>query len=243
MWIMKTLCEDSIARGRPGVNRAGNSRLRPNGFGRFAPRVALAALVVSTGLAATAAADSSQEPPTKEAQIAAIKSVMEKTVHRIQEIAGQPVTRLARTPDMDVTLFPGWFHPGAMRPNFNSVDVRATQEFPYDKFGYVASDQNPNVVFIGHELEFNSMIKLFYADRSCPKRKLSEPAMLEINHLYRILGRSEQQLAELQKDEPQQALLTLLVSNRIYVAGAALFLLAFGLYLLQRRRTQVEASY
>ena len=68
-----------------------------------------------------------------------------------------------------------------------------------DQAGYVTSDLNPGVVFIGSQLEFNSMTKYFYVDRTLPKRKLSEAEMLEINRLYRVIGRCEQQLAALLK--------------------------------------------
>ena len=41
------------------------------------------------------------------------------------------------------------------------------------------------------------MTKAFYLDPAFPKKKLSETEMLEINGLYRIIGRCEQQLANL----------------------------------------------
>jgi len=58
----------------------------------------------------------------------------------------------------------------------------------------VTSDVNPGVVFVGPELEFNSMTKYFYVDRSLPKKKLTEAEMLEINRLYRIIGTCEEKL-------------------------------------------------
>jgi hypothetical protein len=58
---------------------------------------------------------------------------------------------------------------------------------------------NPGVVFLGQEVEFNAATKYFYTDRTLPKKKLSEEEMFEINRLYRIIGRCEQQIAELQK--------------------------------------------
>jgi hypothetical protein len=121
---------------------------------------------------------------------------MDDAISRVQEIVNQPVKRLARTPNMRVGTFsPGWFHPGADKPDFNTVDVRATQELPYDQFEYVTSDLNPGVVFPGHELEFNPMTKYFYTDRTVPKKKLTGAEMLEINRLYRIIGHDEEQLA------------------------------------------------
>ncbi len=128
------------------------------------------------------------------------QSVMDDTIVRIKAIINQPVRQLTRTPDMDVAVYqPGWFHPGAIKPDFNTVDVRATQESDYSKHSYVSSDLNPGVAFIGSELEFNSMTKYFYVDRSLPKTKLTEAEMLEINRLYRIVGKCEEELAGEQK--------------------------------------------
>jgi hypothetical protein len=103
----------------------------------------------------------------------------------------QPITHLPRSGPVEV-FSPGWFHPGAIKPDFDSVDVRATQEFPYAGYSYVTSDVNPSEMFIGSELEFNSMTKYFYTDLTLPKRRLSDSEMVEINGLYRIIGRDEQ---------------------------------------------------
>ena len=92
---------------------------------------------------------------------------------------------------------PPWFHPGAAKPDFNNVDIRTTQETPYDRYQYVSTELNPGLAWVGSELEFNSMTKFFYTDRSVPKKKLTEQEMLEINRLYRIIGRCEQQLTQL----------------------------------------------
>ena len=121
---------------------------------------------------------------------------MDKAIAQVQKIVNQPVAPFARHPEMDVpTVKGGWFHPGANKPDFNNVDVRTTQEFPYDKCEYVTSDLNPGVMFRGRDLEFNPNTKYFYTDRSIPKKKLTEAEMLEINRLYRIIGHCEQQLA------------------------------------------------
>ena len=109
---------------------------------------------------------------------------------RVLEIVNRPVTRLPRTQAAFV-YSPGWFHPGAIKPDFDTVDVRSTQMFIYDTQTYVTSDQNPSEMFLGSELEFNAMTKYFYADRTLPKRKLSEPEMIEINSLYRVIGHDE----------------------------------------------------
>jgi hypothetical protein len=103
-------------------------------------------------------------------------------------IVNQPITHLPRSGPVEI-FSPGWFHLGAVRPDFDSVDVRATQEFPYEGYSYVTSDVNPSEMFVGSELEFNSMTKYFYTDRTLPKRRLSDAEMVQINGLYRVIGR------------------------------------------------------
>lgn len=97
----------------------------------------------------------------------------------------------------------GWFHPGATKPNFNTVDVRTSQETPYEK--YITSNLNPGIVFWGPDLEFNSNIKYFYTDRNHPKKRLTEAEMVEINGLYRIIGRCEDELNRLLNPPPTPA--------------------------------------
>lgn len=130
------------------------------------------------------------------ASIADVKLELADAIARVREIVNQPVESQPRTPHMKVVTYsPGWFRPGAEKPDFNRVDVRNTQKFPYDGNEYVTSDQNPKVVYIGPELEFNPMTKFFYTNWSVPKKKLNESEMLEINRLYRIIGQDEDKLA------------------------------------------------
>ena len=134
---------------------------------------------------------------TKPSSTADIKAELADAVTKVKTIVNQPVTSQPRTPDMAVATYsPGWFHPGALTPDFNTVDVRDTQELNYAKNEYVTSDLNPDVVYLGSELEFNSMTKYFYTDRSVPKKKLTEEEMLEINRLYRIIGQDQDRLAK-----------------------------------------------
>jgi hypothetical protein len=93
-------------------------------------------------------------------------------------------------PDDRAALFhPGWFHPGALTPDFAHVDIRATQECAqYARWPYVTSDVTPGFMFVGSELEFNAMTKYFYTDRDLPKKKLTDEEMIEINDLYRVIG-------------------------------------------------------
>lgn len=137
-------------------------------------------------------------PGTRAEKMAAVRKTLDDAVVRVQQIVNQPVRQLPNMGDMQVAVYsPGWFHDGAIKPDFNTVDVRTTQEASYDSHEYVTSDLNPGVAFVGRELEFNPMTKYFYTDRSVPKKKLTEAEMLEINRLYRIIGQCEQQLGQL----------------------------------------------
>ncbi|MDB6121823.1 MAG: hypothetical protein JWQ71_816 [Pedosphaera sp.] len=125
---------------------------------------------------------------------------MADAIRQVTAIINQPVTPIPQTPEMEPSISePGWFHDGAIKPDFNTVDVRTTQDLQYDKRDYVTSDVNPGVVFNGHLIEFNSMTKYFYTDRSMPKKRLTEAEMVEINRLYRIIGSCEKKL---QKKQP-----------------------------------------
>ncbi len=176
---------------------------------------------------------------SRDEQIATVKSQMNNAIFRVQEIVNQPVAHLKRTPSMSAAFFsPGWFHPGAIKPDFNTVDVRATQQLIYDNDPYVTSDLNPGVVFIGHELEFNPMTKYFYTDRSVPKKKLNDSEMLEINQLYRVIGRCEQQLNDLQNPESPLTAIRRVVSTHKPAAVALVAALVVTLVVVNKRRSQ-----
>jgi hypothetical protein len=141
------------------------------------------------------------QQPSAAQQVAAIKREMMDAVEQVKTIVNQPVPTTPITPEISRTIGRWgdiWFHPGATVPDFNNVDVRATQETSkYDKFEYITSNLNPGVAFPGGEVEFNSMTKFFYVDRSLPKKKLTEEEMVEINRLYRIIGRCWAQLGSM----------------------------------------------
>ncbi|WP_150107253.1 hypothetical protein [Pedosphaera parvula] len=167
------------------------------------------------------------------------KAVMEDAMARVKAIVNQPVTELRRTPDMEVSTYqPGWFHAGAEKPNFDTVDVRATQDLQYGRNEYVTSDLNPGVAFNGRELEFNSMTKYFYTDRSLPKKRLLEAEMVEINRLYRIIGSCEQKLNQPQITEaPVAASMGFLSQHKPAVIGGAAAILVFlvGVQLMRNK--------
>jgi len=133
----------------------------------------------------------------------AVKAEWDDAIHQVEKIVNQTVPAYRVTEGMHWNTFhPGWFHEGASRPDFNHVDVRTTRETPYDQYEYVSSDLNPGLVWRGHDLEFNSNTKYFYTNRTFPKKKLTEAEMVEINRLYRIIGKCEQQLNPAPKLEP-----------------------------------------
>src|ERR1039457_4737739 len=91
-------------------------------------------------------------------------------IQQVQRSVNQPVARYAHTAGMRVSTYkPGWFHEGASKPDFNNVDVRATQETIYDQHDYVTSDLNPGVVFVVRQLEFNAMTTHSCLHRFPPK--------------------------------------------------------------------------
>lgn len=126
----------------------------------------------------------------RQPSIAQLDAAAARAKQRVIDIVNQPIRHLQRTEEA-IEFSPGWFHPGAIKPDFDNVDIRATQELTYVKDRYVTSDLNPQEMFIGDELEFNAMTKYFYVDRSLPKARLSEAEMIEINRFYRIIGQDE----------------------------------------------------
>jgi len=145
----------------------------------------------------TAALSGPAKPLSADAQIAVLKGQLDDAVTRVRRVVNQSVTPLPKDPTLK---FRGqfYFHDGATRPDFNTVDVRATQEKVYDSEGYILwQGAPPDVMWDGRELEFNAMTKYFYIDRTVPKKKLTESEMLDINRLYRIIGRCEAQLLSL----------------------------------------------
>jgi hypothetical protein len=183
------------------------------------------------------ASQTPSDPPTAMQQAIALNAQIKAAMLQVMSIVNKPVTHMQRSHAIDVAVYsPGWFHPGAKEPNYNTVDIRATRELPYEKNEYVTSDLNPNEMFFGSELEFNPMTKYFYTDRTVPKKKLTEAEMLKINALYRVIGRCEQQLADLKAS--QSSLLPHSVGSVLdspYTTAALVVLLAAGLLVYRKR--------
>ncbi len=171
-------------------------------------------------------------------QIAALKKEKDDAFFRIQDIVNQPVTHLKRTPDMVVKRFIDWGKHNVFRPDFDTVDVRTTQQKMFDGFQYVTCDLNPGEAFIGNELEFNEMTKYFYNDFTVPKKKLTEAEMLEINRLCRIIGSCNRQLNESKNPEPPLTKVhQVLLAHRPIVIGVVA-LLFLALYFVRKRQAQ-----
>jgi hypothetical protein len=134
-------------------------------------------------------------------QATVVQAVLKRAVDRVTAIVNQPVPSLPLSADMGAGVWTGgWFHPGAVKPEFNSVDVRMTQDTAsYSKFPFVTSNLNPGIAFPGDQVEFNPMTKIFYQDLTLPKKRLTEAEMVEINRLYRVIGVCAAQMAALNK--------------------------------------------
>lgn len=149
-----------------------------------------------SSVARTARAESTAATLTPAERLAASQREMSDAVEKVQSIINQPAAMMARTPEMRVWEYEFWFRPGSEKPDFNKIDVRNTQETQYENEDYVCLKTRPDRVWVGHDLEFNPMTKFFYLDRSIPKKKLTPEEMVEVNRLYRIIGRCEKELGK-----------------------------------------------
>ena len=134
----------------------------------------------------------------------------------------------------------GWFPMGGDKPDFNTIDVRDTQDLRYTNYPYVTSDLNPGVVFRGSDVEFNHPMKYFYNDNAHPKKKLTEAEMLEINRLLRIIGRCQQLIADLQPPEPPPAFNFVQMLKSPFYGSALVAMLLLFLVLVSLRRKRPE---
>jgi hypothetical protein len=158
--------------------------------------------IKSSPIAAPAEAPAAEtEAVRPRTRIQELRDNEKAAARRVREIVNRPATQVAITPGMKVGNWgDAWFHPGAEIPDFDTVDVRASQETQHyagSGWPYATSNLNPGVAFPTDDLAFNSKTKLFYTDRSVPKRKLTEDEMLEVNRQYRIIGQCIRDLAAL----------------------------------------------
>src|SRR3954469_6853193 len=99
---------------------------------------------------------SAQTATNATADTNAIKAEMDVAIGQVEKIVNQTVPAYHRTKGMHVSEFkPGWFHPGAIKPDFNHVDVRTTRETAgFEQHEYCSSDLNPGLAWKGSDLEF-----------------------------------------------------------------------------------------
>jgi hypothetical protein len=160
-------------------------------------------VVLKNGRVATIRlADGSVESgaPTAPAAPVGSQQEMDAAIARVKEIINQPPPSQKDNFGIPVTVvknaWTNWYHDGAIKPDFNTVDVRQTQQLPFADHPFITSDLTLGTIYPGSELEFNPMLKYFYTDRTRPKKRLTVSEMVEINRLYRIIGRDEQLLGE-----------------------------------------------
>jgi hypothetical protein len=160
------------------------------------PRASVAPSPTPVAITMQSPGSGSAATPSHDKEIADLKAQMDDAISKAEAIINQPVSPLQRADYMLVwTYHPGWFDKGALKPDFNTIDIRKTQKLDY-QHQYVTSDLNPRVVYIGYNLEFNPFTKLFYRDLSVPKKKLTDMDMQEVNDIYRTIGKYEKQLAD-----------------------------------------------
>lgn len=145
---------------------------------------------------APAAAAAPQAASPSQDTIPAVKTRLKEAMTKVNLIVNQPVATLPISSEVRPAKWnDGWFHPGAITPDFDHVDIRKSQETAnYEKFEFITSNLNPGVAFRGQDVEFNANTKMFYVDRSLPKKRLTEEEMVEVNRLYRIIGTCQRQL-------------------------------------------------
>lgn len=161
---------------------------------------------------------------------------MDAAIAEVKRIVNQPVTHYPR--DRSASVLPFWFHQAGTKPDFNHVDVRTTQDLGYSKYHYITSELNPDEMFFGPELEFNPMPKYFYTDYTFPRKRLSEAQMLEVNRLYRIIGRCEEQLQYMHN--PQRYAPSYLVALIVAMLAGGLVMLLSKLYQQRANLSQLQ---
>jgi len=163
--------------------------------------VSIKAVASAPAAAPTPVPKISNQTAQPAASVDALEAQLKDAVDHVNVIVNQPVPYVPRTQEnwSQCSYFPdAWFHPGAATPDFANADVRKTQETSnYEGYAYASSVFTPDRAYISSEIAFNSQTKMFYQDRTVPKKKLTDDEMLEINRLYRIIANCCAQLNQL----------------------------------------------
>jgi hypothetical protein len=133
-----------------------------------------------------------QAPKTGRELIVTIQRDERRAVQRVIDIVNQPLEQFPITRGMSVAYFPTWFHPGAETPDFTNVDVTQFEDdknYEVPSYEYCTSPLCQGIAFRLSDVGFNSKTKMFYVDRSLPKKRLTIEEMKEINTQYRTIAR------------------------------------------------------
>jgi hypothetical protein len=144
-------------------------------------------------------------PTTPEGMLAEAKAEMADAIAKVEAIVNQPPDSLPHDlGSVEGTIYKGhWKRGRKIKPDFDHVDVRLTQEFPYvEDNAIVTCDTTLGRIFASASLEFNPMLEYFYTSPTLPAKRLMPSEMDEINHLYRIIGKCERRIAELEAGGP-----------------------------------------
>jgi hypothetical protein len=154
--------------------------------------------ILQCGRQALASPDPAKATASLRKALERFQQEMTQTVFRVQAIVNQvPATCSPPEPGEGSKIV--GLHEGAIKPDFNTVDVSKSQD-AYEKYSEraLSVEGAPNVYYLCKDCEFNIQLKYFYTRRDLAKKKLTTNEMQEINRLYRILGNDEKQIVRLQ---------------------------------------------
>ena len=128
-------------------------------------------------------------PPDNPADL---KAEMDEASARVAAIVNQPVKQTPETPGMHSGHWEYWFHPGATKPDFNTVDIRTTQETPFAKFTYVTLRPEPGhrIFWRRPRVQFDDQIFL-YGPLPAKKETDGERRCWKSTGFYRIIGQDD----------------------------------------------------
>ncbi len=115
---------------------------------------------------------------------------MTNAYQRVLAIVNQPVHTFPRAANMEVSHYPAWFHDGAITPDFNTVDIRQTQEFPYTNAPYAICDLVPGVAFVWQGIGIQLHDQVFPLYESVPAQSTGSSERQHGGDPTRFIGSS-----------------------------------------------------